>query len=82
MMKNGTGVAVKILSPRRNTVLSGMRHPRLRHGRGSTPPSVRPEVVMPGSLPVVVLQDGTVGTVMVVNCFQIQDYSAAKRLAK
>ena len=33
-------------------------------------------------LPVVVLQDGTVGTVMVVNCFQIQDYSAAKRLAK
>lgn len=41
-----------------------------------------PEVVMPSSLPVVVLQDGTVGTVMVVNCFQIQDYSAAKRLAK
>ena len=82
MMKNGTGVAVKILSSNRNTVSRGLRESRLRHGSGLTPPSVRPEVVMPGSLPVVVLQDGTVGTVMVVNCFQIQDYSAAKRLAK
>ena len=65
MMKNGTGVAVKILSSNRNTVSRGLRESRLRHGRGSTPPSVRPEVVMPGSSPVVVLQDGTVGTVMV-----------------
>ena len=62
MMKNGTGVAVKILSSNRNTVSRGLRESRLRHGSGLTPPSVRPEVVMPGSLPVVVLQDGTVGT--------------------
>ena len=76
MMKNGTGVAVKILSSNRNTVSRGLRESRLRHGSGLTPPSVRPEVVMPSSLPVVVLQDGTVGTVMVVVLIQILDYSA------
>jgi hypothetical protein len=53
------------LSPQRNRPPAQGVNQRLRHGSGAPiAPSYCPEVVMPGP-PVVVLQDGTVGTVMV-----------------